>query len=154
MAVTLDSVQSTVCDIVKAAGPLANVDGAADHVFSDDGTKREAIEDSLKGAGWAIVVSPPIGVSVKDQVAATSSSASGAAQVVVLTNVAIRFNPKKNIDLNIFIVVAGVIKAALGWKPAPSEKGFSLPQERPFEPDFMDEGCFTYDVRLLKAISL
>lgn len=167
MAIKLEDVQSTVCAMVRGVDVLKNFsfpqlpgapqDTVDDHVFADDGTQREAIEDSLKGIGWAAVVSPPIGVAVKEQVGATSTSAGGLTQFNVLVNVALRTNPKKNSGanaLNPLTAVAQIIKAAADWKPSPSEKGFTLSAERPFEPDFADEGCFTYDIRLMKTVSL
>ncbi len=168
MAIKIENVQATVCEIVKGVDKLKNFpfpqlpgtppvpDTVGNHVFADDGTQREAIEESLKSIGWAVVVSPPIGAAIKDQVSATSTAAGGVTQINVLTNVAVRTNPKKNTGanaINLLTVLAQILKAALDWKPAPSEKGFTLSPERPFEPDFMDEGCFTYDLRLFKTVS-
>lgn len=169
MAVKLETVQTTVCDIVKNVAALKNfpfpqlpgtppvADTIDHHVFGDDGTQREAIEESLKSVGWAVVVSPPIGAATPSQVGATSTSPGGLTQFNVLINVAVRTNPKKNTGasaVNVFTVVAQILQAAADWQPAPSEKGFTLSPERPFEPDFMDEGCFTYDLRLLKTVLL
>ncbi|HVU07855.1 MAG TPA: hypothetical protein VHG89_04850 [Verrucomicrobiae bacterium] len=160
MAVKLETIQATVCGIVKNVAALkasatpANIDR---YVFADDGTQREAIEDALKSIGWAVVVSPPIGAATPTQASATSSSPGGLTQFNVLTNVAVRTNPKKNTGanaVNVFIVVAQILQAAVDWQPAPSEKGFTLSPERPFEPDFTDEGCFTYDLRLMKTVLL
>src|SRR5437588_9463169 len=95
----LEDVQQTVCDITKTAPILKNFpfkegDSIDSHIFADDGTKREEIEESLKEVGWAVVVSPPVGASVKDQVSATASSAGGAGYLQVLLHVAVRTNPK------------------------------------------------------------
>lgn len=158
----LECVQSTVCAIVKNAPVLANFpfpqgDSIDTHVFADDGTMREQIEDSMKAIGWAIVVSPPVGASVKDQVAATASSAGGAGYYNVLVNVAVRTFPKKNTGPNAIvplIAVKQIIQAVLNWKPSPQEKGFTTHQELPFAPDFADEGCYTYDIKLIKTVSL
>jgi hypothetical protein len=158
----LEEIQSTVCSIVTDAPVLANFpfpqnDSIDAHVFADDGTVREQIEDSMKAIGWAIVVSPPVGASVKDQVAATASSAGGAGFYTVLTNVAVRTFPKKNTGINAIVplvAVKQIIQAALNWKPSPQEKGFVANHELPFSPDFMDEGCYTYDIKLLKTVSL
>lgn len=158
----LECVQETVCTIVQtvdelASYPFQNGDVIANHVFADNGTMREEIEDSLKSVGWAVVVSPPIGASVKDQTAATASSPSGTGYYNVITNIALRTNPRKNSGANAIVVLVAVkqiIQAALNWKPSPSEKGFILNHDLPFGPDFMDEGCYTYDVKLLKTVSL
>ena len=160
--IALESVQDTVCQIVKTADVLKNYPFAAGdsidrHVFADEGTQREEIEDSLKSVGWAVVVSPPVGASAKDQVAATSSAAGGAGYYNVLLNVAVRTNPKKNTGQDaivVLIAVKQIIQAALNWKPSPQEKGFTLNHELPFSPDFADEGCFTYDLKLMKTVSL
>jgi len=158
--VKLETVQETVCEIVrgvavlKASATPANLDK---FIFADDGTQREAIEDALKSLGWAVVVSPPIGAGTVTQAGATSTSSGNLSHLNVLTNIAVRTNPKKNTGenaVNLMGVVAQIIKAALDWKPGPQEKGFTLPPERPFEPDFVDEGCFSYDLRLLKTVTI
>jgi hypothetical protein len=158
----LESVQSTICAFVKLAPclkdfPFVGLDTIGEHIFADDGTMREAIEDSLKAIGWAIVVSPPVGASAKSQVAATSTSASGAGYYNVLTNIAVRTNPKKNSGATAIVplvAVKQIIQAALNWQPTGQEKGFTLNDELPFSPDFADEGCYTYDIKLLKTVSL
>lgn len=158
----LEQVQSTVCGIVTSAPVLANYpfpqgDSIDAHIFADDGTMREQIEDSMKSVGWAIVVSPPVGASVKDQVAATASSVGGAGYYTVLINVAVRTFSKKNTGANAvvpLVAVKQIIQAALNWKPSAQEKGFTTTHELPFAPDFMDEGSYTYDIKLIKTVSL
>jgi hypothetical protein len=146
-------------DIVKGVSLFANISDLDSLILADDGTIRDATEDALKQPGWCVVVSPPVGLSTKDQVSANSASPAnhGTGLLNVLTVVSVRTNPKVNTGdsaLNLFVAVRSIIKAALSWKPGPGERGFSLNPERPFEPDFEDVGCFTYDIRFLKSVSL
>ncbi len=152
----LEQVQSTLCDILKA-DPLFTQ--GSQHIFADDGLQHEAMEDSLKDIGWCVAVSMPMGIATKSQVSAGTSSPvnHGSASQDVLCVISIRTNPKKNrgdTALNVLVAVRSILKAVLSWQPPSGERGFFLPEQRTFEPDFEDVGNVTYDIRVLKNVPL
>jgi hypothetical protein len=171
MSIKLENVQETVREIVKANLPfhgmtLPEGDTLDNHIFSEDGTIREAVEESLK-SGWAVVVSPPILVTTISQVSAGTKSPDlhGSGKFEVLTVISLRTNPKANTGpldnakqrlpkVPVVKAVAQIAKGVLSWKPGNSDSAFTLLKERPSEPDFEDVGCFTYDIRVLTSVSL
>jgi hypothetical protein len=171
MSLKLEDVQETVRSIVKANAPFKTMtfqgqDSLDNHIFADDGTVKDAAEESLK-SGWAVVVSPPIIATTTSQVSAGTNSPDlhGAAKFEVLTVISVRTNPKANTGpiekaqarlprLQLIQAVAQIIKGVLSYKPANGDKGFTLLTERPSEPDYEDAGCFTYDIRVLKSVSV
>jgi hypothetical protein len=171
MALKLEDLQEKVRSIVKANLPFIGMtlvapDTLDKHILSEDGTIRDAMEESLK-SGWVVVISPPILVTTKSQTAATYNSPDlhGTGIFEALTVISLRTNPKANTGPNqaapsrlpqvpVVASLAQIIKGVLSDKPGKGETGFTLLTERPSEPDFEDAGCFTYDIRVLKNVSV
>jgi len=159
---TLDQVQPTVLGIVRGipalnpnGNPISNRDIM---VFANTGQQATQSEKNLKDYGISIEISFPIGATISDQTLTQNDTPnnSGLALLDTITVICVRTNPKVNTgaeSLNVFVLVSQIIKAILSWRPAnKTERGFKLNPERPFEPDFEDIGCETYDVRVRKKI--
>lgn len=156
MPIQLETLQATLTTIVKTVftGP-----DEGKHIYADDGTVNDAMESSLKTIGWCVAVSMPIAGSTKTQTSAGSKSPAnhGASAHDVLSVVTIRTNPRMNKGAtakNVLGCVRAIIKALLSYQPAPGDKGFFLPEQSAFAPDFEDAGNITYDVRVLKNVPL
>jgi hypothetical protein len=170
MALKLEEIQPILATVVKGIDPfksyqLPEGDTLDNHIFQDDGTKRDDIEASLKQFGWAVVVSLPLGVSVSSQqcAGATSPANHGDAKINIVAIVTLKTNPKLNTgpitdyptrppQVPVFTTIRSIIKAVLSWLPSKGEKGFELILEHPFSPDLEDIGCMTYDIRFSKTV--
>ena len=159
---TLDQIQATVVGIVRGIPKLNPANQPIEHrddmVFANTGQQNTQSETNLKAYGISIEVSFPIGASITDQSLTERDSGAyqGIALLDTITVICVRTNPKVNVGenaKNLFVLVSQIIKEVLSWKPtSPTERGFRLNPERPFEPDFEDIGCETYDVRIRKKI--
>lgn len=157
MPLKLEDLQSTACQIVNQAPSFSGAEKGK-HIFPDNGLQQDAMEDSLKTVGWCVAVSLPLAASTKTQASAGTNSPDhhGSSTHDVLFVVSIRTNPRKNAPdgIKLLAAVREVIKAFLSWKPSHGERGFFLPEQRAFEPDFEDVGNVTYDIRILKNVPL
>jgi hypothetical protein len=159
MAIKLENLQTTACDILKGMNWFAGKPDLLRHIYADDGLQNDAMEDSLKSIGWCLAVSMPLSTSTRTQTSAGASSPDnhGSSSHDVLIVVSIRTNPKKNKGqeaMNVLVMTRCVVKAFLSWRPANGDRGFFLPPERALEPDFEDIGNVSYDVRVLKNVPL
>lgn len=172
MALSLEQIQPTLATVLKnmdpfKSYPLPDGDTLDNHIFQDDGTKRDEIEASLKQFGWAVVVSLPLGVSVKTQqcAGATSPPNHGDAKINIVAIITLKTNPKLNTgptqdfstrppQIPVFTTIKSIIKAVLSWIPGKGEQGFELIMEHPFSPDLEDVGAMTYDIRFSKTVTI
>lgn len=156
--IELENLQDSIVKIIQGID-IFSADAVKAFVLADDGLQNDKMEDALKGIGWCVPVSMPIAGNTKAQASAGSTSAAnnGEATFDVLTVISVRTNPKKNTGENkivVLLAVKKIIKALLSDKPTNGKKGFFLPDQRAFEPDYEDVGCNTYDIRVFRNVSI
>ncbi len=147
---SLANLQTTVAAAISAHTYFATAPVVA--AIADDGMSKNGLETQLRTKGFAVLVSPLLGIDIKDQ--GDGKTYTGEAEVLVK----ILLNPHVNTlptgaQRNIPAAIAAVFAAILNWTPGPGDRRFKA-AEQSVALSAADEGLLCYDLLFLKQITL